>query len=80
MSLVDRLAEASGAVVIMAYAERLPAGAGYRGYALPMVPRETGESAARHLNRALEDLIRRCPSQYLWSYNRYKTPGGVAPP
>ena len=80
MSLVDRLAEASGAVVIMAYAERLPGGAGYRGYALPMAPRETGESAARHLNRALEDLIRRCPSQYLWSYNRYKAPGGVAPP
>ena len=80
MSLVDRLAEASGATVILAYAERLPLAAGYRGCVLPMPPREAGESAARHLNRALEDLIRRCPSQYLWSYNRYKTPGGVAPP
>ena len=80
MSLVDRLAEASGAIVVLAYAERLPQGAGYRGHVLPMLPREPGESAARHLNRALEDLIRRCPSQYLWSYNRYKTPGGVAAP
>ncbi len=80
MSLVDRLAEVSGATVILAYAERLPHAAGYRGYVSLMPPREDGESAARHLNRALEDLIRRCPSQYLWSYNRYKTPGGVAPP
>ena len=80
MNLVDRLAEASGASVILAYAERLPAGAGYRGYALPMPPRETGESSARHLNRALEALIRRCPAQYLWSYHRYKVPGGVEPP
>jgi hypothetical protein len=22
----------------------------------------------------IEDLVRRCPSQYIWSYNRYKTP------
>ena len=80
MSLVDKLAEASGASVILAYAERLPLGAGYRGYALPMPPREDGESSARHLNRALEALIRRCPAQYLWSYHRYKVPGGVEPP
>jgi KDO2-lipid IV(A) lauroyltransferase len=39
-----------------------------------------GESDTRHLNRALETLIRRCPGQYLWSYNRYKVPAGVAPP
>ena len=80
MNLVDRLAEASGAIVILAYAERLPEGAGYRGYALPMPPREEHESSARHLNRALEVLIRRCPAQYLWSYHRYKVPGGVEPP
>ncbi len=80
MTLVHRLAESSGAAVILAYAERLPEGAGYRGYTLPMPPREEGESAGRHLNRALEMLIRRCPGQYLWSYNRYKSPGGVEPP
>lgn len=80
MTLAQRLAESTGAPIILAYAERLPGGRGYRGFALPMPPREAGESAARHLNRALEMLIRRCPEQYLWSYNRYKVPAGVAPP
>jgi KDO2-lipid IV(A) lauroyltransferase len=28
----------------------------------------------------MEKLIARCPSQYLWSYNRYKKPRGVAGP
>jgi KDO2-lipid IV(A) lauroyltransferase len=27
----------------------------------------------------METLIRRCPRQYLWSYNRYKTPRGAPP-
>ena len=27
----------------------------------------------------METLIRRCPEQYLWSYNRYKTPRGAGP-
>ena len=29
------------------------------------------------MNRALEALIRECPDQYLWSYNRYKRPSGA---
>ena len=28
-------------------------------------------------NRSLEDLIRECPGQYLWGYNRYKRPKGA---
>jgi KDO2-lipid IV(A) lauroyltransferase len=24
--------------------------------------------------------VRRCPEQYLWSYNRYKVPAGASPP
>ena len=35
---------------------------------------------ARAINLAMEKLIARCPSQYIWSYNRYKTPRGVARP
>jgi len=27
----------------------------------------------------MEKLIDRCPAQYIWSYNRYKTPPGVSP-
>ena len=33
------------------------------------------------INRELEALIRLCPQQYLWGYNRYKEPRGArAPP
>ena len=30
------------------------------------------------INRAMEGLIRQCPQQYLWGYNRYKRPRGIA--
>ena len=80
MSLVHRLVESTGAQVLVAYAERLPGGRGYRAYCEPMPGAQAGESHARHLNRVLEDQIRRSPAQYLWSYNRYKVPSGVAPP
>jgi KDO2-lipid IV(A) lauroyltransferase len=30
------------------------------------------------LNAAMERLIRRFPAQYLWGYNRYKSPSGAA--
>ncbi|HVC12926.1 MAG TPA: lysophospholipid acyltransferase family protein, partial [Burkholderiales bacterium] len=39
-----------------------------------------GETPTQRLNRALEELIRECPEQYLWGYNRYKTPRGARPP
>ena len=80
MTLASRLQQSTNAVVVLAFCERLPHGAGYRIHLEPLSPRASGESAARQLNRGLEQLIRRCPAQYLWSYNRYKTPPGVAPP
>ncbi len=75
MTLVTRLQESTGAAVVMAFAERLPGGKGYhlhlqRVNAAPLSP------AA--LNRAVEDVIRRCPAQYLWGYNRYKAPAGAS--
>jgi Kdo2-lipid IVA lauroyltransferase/acyltransferase len=79
MSLVGRLAEANAAAVLMAYAERLPEGA---GYVIRIAPLRfvQGETVARQLNAALEEVVRACPAQYLWSYNRYKVPAGVEPP
>jgi KDO2-lipid IV(A) lauroyltransferase len=29
------------------------------------------------LNEKLESIIRRCPEQYLWTYNRYKQPAAL---
>lgn len=80
MTLVHRLAAMTGAQVVVAYAERLARGRGYRASAELMPAPLPGESPARHLNRVMETLIRRCPEQYLWSYNRFKVPAGVQPP
>jgi len=82
MTLAARLSEAGGRV-IFAYAERLPGGAGYHLHlSSPVAPLE-GDTVTRaaQINRELENLIRQCPSQYLWGYNRYKRPRGAeAPP
>ena len=82
MTLAARLTGASRAAVIMAYAERLPGGAGF--HLRLSAPQEeiagTPEERVARLNRALEALIRRCPQQYLWGYNRYKIPSGAEPP
>lgn len=79
MTLVGRLAESTGAAALMAYAERLPRGEGYVIYIAPL-EFTPGRPAAQQINEALEKTVRACPAQYLWSYNRYKVPAGVAPP
>jgi len=95
MVLAQRLAKAGDASLILVWAERLSWGRGYRchGMAWPE-PNETGavkgaqpateqatqRAAACDLNQALETIIRVCPQQYLWGYNRYKVPAGVTPP
>ena len=77
MTLVRRLQQTSGAAVIMAFAERLPQG---RGYRLHLEELSAGRLDEAALNRAIEAQVRRCPTQYLWSYNRYKVPAGAKPP
>ena len=80
MTLVTRLAQKTGAPVLLGYAERLPRGRGYHLHVVPLLQAVPGETPQRRLNRAIEELVRRCPAQYLWAYNRYKVPAGVAPP
>jgi len=77
MTLVTRLKAASGAAVVMAFAERLPQG---RGYQLHLTPVSADPLDTAALNRAIEVVVRQCPAQYLWGYNRYKVPAGAAPP
>ena len=79
MTLIGRLAEASGAAVVMCRCERLPRGDGYALFFTP-VSLDAAASIPKQLNAALETTIRQCPQQYLWSYNRYKVPSGVLPP
>ena len=80
MTLAARLAEVTDAQTILAYAQRLPRGRGYRLHFAPMPEPLAGEASARTLNRALEGLIRLCPAQYGWGYNRYKVPAGAQAP
>lgn len=82
MTLPAKLAQLGKADILLVYAERLPRG---RGYAIRFVPfdGELAGSAAEQaasINHAMEQLIARCPSQYFWSYNRYKRPQGVTAP
>lgn len=82
MTLAARLTE-SGAAVIMVWAERLPGGAGYHFHLQQPTQQLIGttEERAQQISHEIEHLIRQCPEQYLWGYNRYKRPRGVeAPP
>jgi Kdo2-lipid IVA lauroyltransferase/acyltransferase len=78
MTLAARLIQQTGAAVAILWTERLPRGAGYavRAIELPEpLPAEAGdEAAALAINRSMEAVIRRKPSQYLWGYHRYKQP------
>ncbi len=82
MTLPARLAQLTGARIVFAFAERLPRGRGYRLrlHALDDTLAEDPGLAAASINRAIEDLVRSCPRQYLWGYNRYKIPAGAPLP
>jgi KDO2-lipid IV(A) lauroyltransferase len=82
MTLPAKLAQLGKADIILVYAERLARG---RGFVVRVVPFDgdlSGSPAdqATAINRAMEQLIARCPAQYFWSYNRYKQPEGVDAP
>jgi KDO2-lipid IV(A) lauroyltransferase len=68
-------------VPLLYFCERLAWGRGYRLRieALPPLP-EDPQAAASQLNGQLERLILQHPAQYLWTYRRYKRPGGAPPP
>jgi len=79
MTLAAKLAQREGVTCFLAYGRRLAAGRGYAIVLRPLLPALPGERPTRHLNRALEELVRECPGQYLWSYNRYKVPKRAKP-
>ncbi len=81
MTLAARLSE-TGAATIFAWAERLPGGRGYHLHIRPPLGELQGTTVdrAQQINREIEALVRECPAQYLWGYNRYKRPAGAAAP
>jgi len=78
-TLAPKLARRDDLACFLAYAKRLPRGAGYSITIRPYPETLPNEAPARLLNRALEELVRECPEQYLWGYNRYKIPRGAKP-
>jgi KDO2-lipid IV(A) lauroyltransferase len=82
MTLAARLSEMPRCAVIFVYAERLERARGFHLHFLPPPVAVAGDLAQRvaAINRCVEDVIRRCPEQYLWSYKRYKRPAGAEPP
>lgn len=81
-TLAASLQRKTDAAAFFVAAERLSWG---RGYVLHVTPVDQTfpadkTAAAELINRGVEDMVRRFPAQYLWSYNRHKHPGGAPPP
>jgi len=80
MTLLSKLAQQTGAQVIMTWCERLPADQGFcmhmRPFEAPEMrdPRVSPEVAAAAMNRGVEAMVRHAPGQYLWGYARSKQP------
>lgn len=68
MGLASKLANKTGAVVVMAFGERLSAGKGFNIH----LTRIADISTPALLNQAIERQVAACPTQYLWQYNRFK--------
>jgi Kdo2-lipid IVA lauroyltransferase/acyltransferase len=80
MTLSARLAQQTGATVLLLWGERLAWGRGFRLHFREMQAPLADDlaQAVAQVNQEMERLIRECPSQYLWGYARYKHPKGDA--
>ncbi len=77
MTLAAKLAQREGVQCYLVVGRRLERGRGYVMLVRRLPPPLPQEHPTRRINRALEALVRECPGQYLWSYNRYKVPKGA---
>jgi KDO2-lipid IV(A) lauroyltransferase len=84
MTLLSRLAARTRALVVIAYAERLPRSLGFHMHFVPAseaIFDPDIERSAASLNRDVEDCVRGLPEQYLWSYKRFRIrPRGMRSP
>jgi KDO2-lipid IV(A) lauroyltransferase len=81
MTLAARLSQIPRTALVFVYAQRLERGRGFHLHfmAPPVSIEGSLETRVEAINRCVENLIRRCPEQYLWGYNRYKVPSGANP-
>ena len=83
-TLSCKLVKQTNARVFMAWARRLPGDQGFEIRVRPADPDihdEDLDHALKAMNRSIEALILEDPSQYLWSYKRFRRqpPGGTLP-
>lgn len=83
-TLACKLIRQTQAVTFMAWARRLP---GTQGYEIRVRPADASvadddlDTALTAMNHSIENLIDESPSQYLWSYKRFRRPpSGVDTP
>lgn len=80
MTMAGKLLQQTGATALLIWGERLPKGQGFVVHVRPapqIAPEQAPESAAETINKAMEEMIRLAPDQYLWGYHRYKQPRGL---
>jgi len=78
----SRIAQISGAPVLTFLPERLRDGSGYVmriSAALPDFPSGDPLADAARFHAIIEEHVRRCPDQYLWTYKRFKRSDGLDP-
>lgn len=79
MTLAARLAQMSDVATLFFVGERLPNGQGFDLHVYPLKG-QMGRDKLQNvqlINDHVEELIRLFPEQYLFSYNRFKTPAGA---
>jgi KDO2-lipid IV(A) lauroyltransferase len=76
MTLAAKLAQSNECPVVMVWCERLSGGLGYRVFTrtLALMLDRTLDEVVQQINDAVEGAIAELPTQYLWSYARYKEP------
>ncbi len=76
MTLAARLAQQTGAQIVLIWGKRLAWGRGFElqasGLDHPLSAQL--DEAVVQINQAMEALVLSCPNQYLWGYARYKSP------
>ena len=80
MTLAAKLAQQTGATVILARCVRRSWGRGFDMYLRNLSEPLSAEMdvAVQQINQEMERLIRESPEQYLWGYARYKQPRQMA--
>ncbi len=83
MTLLSRLAQKSGARVVLAYGERLPHGRGFHIHFIQAPDRFYSrdlKQSVTALNQLITAAIEELPQQYQWGYKRFRSrPEGAEP-